>query len=123
MIVTILGWLAAGFSIAFLVPQIIKVLVNKRARDLSLIANCITFVGGASWGIYGILSHNPQVEATNFTVSLMAVILIVYQAMWIAKNKAEWNVYKNMKKINQLNVTELKQAIKAAKEELNHDGK
>jgi MtN3 and saliva related transmembrane protein len=115
MAATILGWLATAISIIFLIPQIIKIIKSKSARDLSLITSFITMIIDISWGIYGILSSLIQVYVTDLTVAALALILIIYQLIWRKNNKEEVEQQSLKRKIAKMPREELVAAISKIK--------
>ncbi|MFH1877964.1 MAG: SemiSWEET transporter [Candidatus Omnitrophota bacterium] len=78
--VNVIG-LAAGFctTIAF-VPQIVKILRTKHARDISLYMYIILTTGICLWLIYGILMNALPVIAAN-TVSFVLCSFILIAKM------------------------------------------
>lgn len=69
---------AAGFltSIAML-PQLIKVLKEKNAEDLSLLTLAVLLLGLILWVVYGILREEwPIILSNGFSILVNSVLFI-----------------------------------------------
>jgi len=61
------------------VPQIIKILKTKRAKDLSITTNIIFFVSSCIWLLYGIELYNqPLIIANIIYVITYGLIIVGY---------------------------------------------
>jgi MtN3 and saliva related transmembrane protein len=71
--------LAAGICTSTsLLPQLIKLIKNKKAEDISLFYLIILFIGLALWTVYGILRNDLPIIATNgFSVLVNSIIIIL----------------------------------------------
>jgi MtN3 and saliva related transmembrane protein len=71
--------LAAGVCTAVsLLPQLIKLIRNKKADDLSLFYLIILFIGLGLWIWYGALRNDVPIIATNsFSLILNATIIVL----------------------------------------------
>jgi MtN3 and saliva related transmembrane protein len=71
--------IAAGiFTSASLLPQLIKLLKEKKAQDLSIFFLAILFVGLALWVWYGIIKNDIPIIATNSFSIVVNSLIIIY---------------------------------------------
>jgi MtN3 and saliva related transmembrane protein len=68
-----------------LLPQLVKLIKNKKAEDLSLFYLIILFIGLALWIWYGILRQDIPIIATN-AVSIVLNIAILILGIKYKKN-------------------------------------
>ena len=73
----LVGSLAACFTTAALLPQVIKAHTSKHTKDLSLAMFSISAAGVFLWIIYGIALHSVPVIAAN-AVTLLLVLYIIF---------------------------------------------
>lgn len=72
-----IGLLAATFTTIAFLPQAIKTLKTKKARDLSLLTYIILAVGLLLWLVYGLLIGDlPIIMANSISVVLIIAVLI-----------------------------------------------
>jgi MtN3 and saliva related transmembrane protein len=77
-LVDIIGTLAALCSMASFVPQIIKILRERDAEQVSLRMYVVTVTGFALWIAYGVMSGSwPVVGANTVCLILSAMILLL----------------------------------------------
>lgn len=75
--------IGAGICTAIsLLPQLIKIIKNKKAEDLSLFMLIILLVGLAGWVWYGILRKDYPIIITNAFSFLINVMIIIFSAMY-----------------------------------------
>jgi MtN3 and saliva related transmembrane protein len=73
-----IGYVAATMTTTSFVPQLIRVVKLRSARDISLGMFVIMAVGTALWLVFGILSHStPIIFANAVTVSLSIAVLVL----------------------------------------------
>ena len=61
-----------------LLPQLLKLLRNKKADDISLFYLAILFIGLGLWIWYGILRKDVPIVVTNgFSLVINAIIIVV----------------------------------------------
>jgi len=76
--VIILGLLAAAFTTAALLPQVIKTVKTKKTDDLSLLMYIILSIGISLWLIYGLLTIDlPIIIANSITLILTVTVLVL----------------------------------------------
>lgn len=73
----IVGILAGALCTISFIPQIVKIIKTRQAKDLSLLTFSIFALGVFLWFIYGIMINEiPVIWANGVTLGLIAVILI-----------------------------------------------
>ncbi|MCX5704294.1 MAG: SemiSWEET transporter [Candidatus Omnitrophica bacterium] len=79
MIWTIIGLSAATLTMFAFIPQIIKVIKTKSAKDVSLITVLQLMFGVFLWVIYGIHLKDPIIILANsVTIFTLIVLLFLY---------------------------------------------
>ncbi|MCP5158626.1 MAG: SemiSWEET transporter [Gammaproteobacteria bacterium] len=75
---TWIGLIAASCTTISFLPQVIKVIKEKKTRDISLSMYAIFSLGILLWLIYGIMIRDiPIILANSITFSLSFIILIL----------------------------------------------
>ncbi len=73
-----IGSVAAFCTTASFLPQLIRVLQRKSARDISLLMFLLFSVGVACWLVYGIgIGSGPVIAANAVTLALAVAILVL----------------------------------------------
>lgn len=86
-ITAFLGYAAGTLTTISFLPQLLKVIKLKSARDISY-RMFILFISGVTlWFIYGILIHQWPVIITNFITFLIATAILVLKFRYDAKEK------------------------------------
>ena len=76
--VTLIGLLGATCTTISFLPQVIKILKTKKAKDISLSMYIILMTGLFLWLVYGLaIKDLPIIIANMTTFSLAAVVLIL----------------------------------------------
>jgi MtN3 and saliva related transmembrane protein len=74
--ITAIGLLAAAFTTFSFLPQAIKTIRMKEARDISIIMYIVMLIGVILWLTYGILLSNlPIIAANSISMALSLLIL------------------------------------------------
>ena len=60
-----LGYAAGTLTVASFLPQVVRAWRTKRTRDLSLSSFALLMTAGSRWILYGALSRDWPVVATN----------------------------------------------------------
>ncbi len=74
-LVTATGIVASIFTATASIPQLIKIIKNKEAKDISLLMITVLILGLATWIIYGILKEDVIIIVAN-TIPFFVNILI-----------------------------------------------
>jgi len=72
-----LGYAAALLTTAAYVPQLVRVLRLRSARDISLPTFMMFSVGVSLWLIYGLLTGSGPIVASNSVTLVLAVSIVV----------------------------------------------
>jgi len=76
--VNLIGYVAATLTTISFLPQLIRVVKLRSARDISLGMFLIFSVGTLFWFLYGLLAHSfPVLIANAITLALSMSILIL----------------------------------------------
>lgn len=70
------GYIAGILSSGLFVPQIVKMLRERKAKDFSLVTGIISVVSSALWLWYGVMNEHLSMIITN-SFALSATILLV----------------------------------------------
>jgi MtN3 and saliva related transmembrane protein len=73
----IVGISAGIFTAVSLLPQIVKIIKEKKARDISLFYLVVLFLGLVLWTYYGVLKKDVPIIATNAFSLLLNITMIV----------------------------------------------
>ena len=74
--ITLLGLIAGTITSAGFIPQIIKVIQTKHAKDVALLQPIILSVGICLWFIYGLLQNDIAIIFAN-GFSLVCNLILV----------------------------------------------
>jgi uncharacterized protein with PQ loop repeat len=73
----VIGIIAGTFSVIVFLPQIIKMAINRSAKDVSTGMFAVASTGNGLWAYYGYLIHDYAVMITSLSVSILALIGII----------------------------------------------
>ena len=76
-VVDILGFAAAFFTTAAFIPQLVRVLRLRSARDISLPTFLMFSVGVFLWLLYGINIGSKPVIASNVVTLVLSVSILI----------------------------------------------
>ncbi len=79
--ITIVGIIASIFTATASIPQLIKIIKNKDADDISLIMLSALVVGLGLWIYYGVLKNDWIIIIANsipFLVNIMIGVMKIY---------------------------------------------
>ena len=76
-VIDIIGFVAATCTTISFLPQLIRVLKLRSARDISLGMFSIFSLGTLLWLAYGVLSHSLPVAIANFVTLILAVWILL----------------------------------------------
>lgn len=81
-----IGIIAGFLIICSFIPQLVIIIKNKSAKDISIVMYIVLLIAQILWMIYGILKMDFQVIVTNAATSLLT-ILIIFSALWYSRHK------------------------------------
>jgi MtN3 and saliva related transmembrane protein len=70
-----LGYAAGAITVASFLPQVVRAWRTRRTRDLSFASLALLMTAGALWIVYGALSRDWPVVATNGGMVALLVLL------------------------------------------------
>ena len=76
-LINAVGFAAGLCGIVGFVPQLIKIIRDKDAREVSLAMYAITSIGFVLWVAYGVVNHSWPVIASNSVMLALAVTILV----------------------------------------------
>lgn len=77
----IVGTIAGVIIVICLIPQLVSIIKNKSAKDISIESYLLLLTGQLLWGIYGVLKWDIQLIASNIVscvITLNIIILACY---------------------------------------------
>lgn len=77
MDVEIIGFIAGGLSSALFIPQIIKIIKEKSAEELSLITCIIGIISSGLWLWFGFSKNHLSMIVTNSLSVIATTILLI----------------------------------------------
>lgn len=75
----IIGIVAGVFTATSLLPQLIKILKEKKAEDVSIAMLIVLMTGVALWIYYGVLREDAPIIVTNCFSLMLNVITLFYR--------------------------------------------
>jgi len=81
---SIVGYLGGSLIIISLLPQLIKIIKTKSAKDIALETYLLLIIAEVCWIIYGFLKNDIEIIVTNI-VSLFLTILITILTIYYQK--------------------------------------
>jgi len=73
----VVGYIAATCTTISFVPQLLRVVRLRSARDISLGMFLVFSLGTALWLLYGLLSHSAPVSVANGVTLVLSVSILV----------------------------------------------
>lgn len=83
----IIGYIAAAFGTALMLPQVYKSYRTKRVNDISFVMLIVYILNCTSWEIYGILINSKPVIICNFLALIIGIFQMVLKLKLQNKNK------------------------------------
>jgi MtN3 and saliva related transmembrane protein len=75
--INFIGYVAATCTTVSFLPQLIRVIRLRSAREISLGMFSIFSMGTALWLTYGVLSHSKPVTAANAVTFVLSISILV----------------------------------------------
>lgn len=75
--INLVGYTAATLTTVSFVPQLLRVIKLRSARDVSLGMFLIFTTGTAFWLLYGLLSHSFPVALANAVTFILSLAILV----------------------------------------------
>ncbi|WP_028789049.1 SemiSWEET family sugar transporter [Terrimonas ferruginea] len=83
--IEILGYTAGAITSLTFLPQVIKTLKEKSAKDVSMMMFIIAVVNQTMWVVYGALLSNWVIILTNAVILSMSLTMIILKLRYSAK--------------------------------------
>ncbi|MDF2383731.1 SemiSWEET transporter [Nostoc ellipsosporum NOK] len=90
--IEVLGYTAGAITSLTFLPQVIKTLKEKSAKDVSLLMFIIAVVNQTMWVVYGALLSNWVIILTNSVILSMSVTMIILKLRYSARENAKHTV-------------------------------
>lgn len=74
---TTIGLVAGSITSVAAIPQVIKTLRTRHARDISIWQPLLLAIGVALWMVYGILIHDQPLILANIVPLICNLLLVV----------------------------------------------
>ncbi len=74
--VDIIGMIGGILIVISFVPQLVIIIHNKSAKDISIVMYLILLAAQLLWVIYGILKNDFQIIITNIITSFINMLII-----------------------------------------------
>lgn len=88
VLVEILGLVAGSFTTVSFIPQLIKLIKTKSAKDLSLGMFTIFTTGIFLWLVYGILTNTLAIIVANSITLVIASSILILKMKYDRKSKS-----------------------------------
>lgn len=77
MLEVIVGTIGGSLGVILFLPQLIKTLKTKSAKDLSFLTYLLILVNVSFWVYYGVLTSNPVIMIPNIIGAVLCGIMLV----------------------------------------------
>jgi MtN3 and saliva related transmembrane protein len=84
-VVDVIGYAAATMTTISFLPQLIRVVKLKSARDISLGMFLIFSAGTLGWLVYGVLSHSAPVWIANAVTLVLSMSILLLKLKYDEK--------------------------------------
>lgn len=85
-IVDIIGIIAGLLIILSFIPQLVIIIRNKSAKDISVLMYIVLLVAQILWLVYGVLKNDLQVTITNAVTSFITILVICFSLYFNSRN-------------------------------------
>jgi MtN3 and saliva related transmembrane protein len=75
--IDLIGYAAATMTTVSFLPQLIRVVRLRSARDISLTMFLVFSAGTFAWFLYGVLSHSTPVWVANAVTFLLSMSILI----------------------------------------------
>ncbi len=82
---TLIGIAASACTAASLIPQLVKVVKDKKAESISLLMLLILFIGIGLWIYYGVLKNDLIIIISNSFSFLINITLAIFSLKYKEK--------------------------------------
>jgi len=82
----VVGVTAGIFTAFSMMPQLIKIIKEKKAEDISILMLAVLFIGVGLWIYYGILKEDLPIIITNAFSLLVNIAIIFFSLKYKSKS-------------------------------------
>ena len=84
---TIVGLVSSIFTGVSLIPQLVKIIKEKKAEAISLGMLAVLFIGLCGWVYYGILKEDWIIIISNAFSLVVNILIFIFSMKYKEKNK------------------------------------
>ncbi len=84
----VIGYAAATMTTVSFVPQLLRVIRLRSARDISLGMFLIFSAGTCTWGVYGVMVHSAPVWIANALTFVLSMSILVLKLRFDRRHKS-----------------------------------
>jgi MtN3 and saliva related transmembrane protein len=92
IITNITNIIAGILIIISFLPQLIHIIKQKSAKDVSFGMYIILFIGQITWIIYGVLINNLQIILTNVITGTITILIMIFSFIYRERRLETVNV-------------------------------
>ena len=81
----VIGIIAGIFTSASMLPQVIKIIKEKKAEQVSIVMICVLITGVSLWIWYGVMKEDFPIIITNAFSLLINIVLIILRIKYREK--------------------------------------
>ena len=82
---TITGIIASVLTSTSMLPQLIKLIREKKAEDVSLMMMCLLITGLILWVVYGVLKKDYIIISANSFAAVVTILTAILSVLYKAK--------------------------------------
>jgi len=79
---TILGLIAASLTTLAFVPQMIKAIINRHTKDISLLTYITFVLGIILWFTYGVMKNDLPIILANIISFIFAFTILILKILY-----------------------------------------
>lgn len=79
---TILGLVAATLTTFAFLPQMLKAIINRQTKDISLLTYIIFVIGIILWFIYGVIKNDLPIMLANIVSFIFAFTILILKIIY-----------------------------------------
>lgn len=79
---TVLGLVAATLTTMAFLPQMLKAIINRHTKDISLLTYIIFVIGIILWFAYGIIKNDLPIILANIVSFIFALTILILKIIY-----------------------------------------
>jgi MtN3 and saliva related transmembrane protein len=88
IILEIIGYVAGFLTTICMLPQLIKILISKSAKDVSLLTFFVLICGEILWIVYGMYVNDMRIIIPNIISCCLSILIFFATIHYIYNQKA-----------------------------------